>query len=74
MLPSEMKEYYEVFGCIENSSMAEIKKAYRDKCREFHPDTLASKNLPPEFTDFANRQIQLVNEAYEKIKAHRDKS
>jgi DnaJ like chaperone protein len=50
---------------------SEIKKAYRKKCREFHPDTLASKGLSEEFMDFAHKEIVKINEAYEAIKKSR---
>jgi len=49
----------------------EIKKVYREKCLQFHPDKLASKGLPPEFMKFANEQLAKVNEAYEIIKEAR---
>jgi DnaJ like chaperone protein len=48
-------------------SDAEIKKVYREKCLQFHPDKLASKGLPDEFMKFANDQLVKINEAYETI-------
>ncbi len=47
---------------------SEIKKVYREKCLQFHPDKLASKGLPDEFMKFANEQLAKINEAYETIK------
>ena len=44
---------------------------YRKKCREFHPDTLASKGMSEEFMEFANQEIVKITEAYEAIKKSR---
>jgi DnaJ like chaperone protein len=41
------------------------------KVAEYHPDTLMSKKLPESFIQFANEQMQLINEAYETIKRSR---
>ena len=60
--------YYEVLGCSENSSDEEIKQAYREKVKEFHPDRLIAKDLPEAFIKFANEQMNLINEAYEAIR------
>ena len=68
---SDLKAHYAVLECKPEMSDAEIKKAYRKKCREFHPDTLASQGLSKEFMDFAHQEIVKVNEAYEAIKKSR---
>jgi len=60
--------YYEVLGCSENASNEEIKKAYRQKVKEFHPDRLMAKDLPEAFIKFANEQMNLISEAYETIR------
>jgi DnaJ like chaperone protein len=49
----------------------EIKKSYRQLVREFHPDTIASKGLPDEFTRFASEKFQEIQSAYETIMAQR---
>jgi DnaJ like chaperone protein len=66
-----LSSYYEILGCSPEDSDAVIKKAYMKKASEFHPDKLTSKNLPEAFIKFANEQMQLINEAYEKIKESR---
>ena len=65
---SSLDNAYAVLECSPEMSDAEIKKAYRDKCVEFHPDKLASKGLPDEFMKFAHEQLTQVNEAYDTIK------
>ncbi len=62
---------YKVLEVSPDMSDAEIKKAYRQKCVEFHPDKLASKGLPDEFMTYAHEQLAKVNDAYETIKKAR---
>jgi len=51
------KEYYKILGLSEGASKNEIKKAYRDKAKQFHPDKCKLPNASEIF-------IQ-INEAYE---------
>ena len=45
----------------------EIKKVYRKKRKEFHPDTLVSKGLPEELIEKAKEKFIEIQEAYEAI-------
>ncbi|UCF68957.1 MAG: DnaJ domain-containing protein, partial [Acidobacteriota bacterium] len=51
------KDYYAVLGVDREASETEIKKAYRQKARELHPDVNQSPQAAEQFRD--------VNEAYE---------
>ena len=62
---------YKVLGVAAEMSDDEIKKIYRQKCIEFHPDKLASKGLPDEFMQYANEQLAKINEAHDTIKKAR---
>jgi DnaJ like chaperone protein len=64
-------EAYKTLDCTPGMSDEEIKRAYREKCVEFHPDKLASKGLPEEFMQYANEQLAKINEAYDAIKKAR---
>ncbi|MDC7248279.1 MAG: TerB family tellurite resistance protein [Sphaerochaetaceae bacterium] len=62
---------YSVLNLTPDASVEEIKKAYRKLSIEFHPDTVASKGLPEEFTRFATEKFRAIQEAYETIKTER---
>ncbi|MFA5468554.1 MAG: TerB family tellurite resistance protein [Sphaerochaetaceae bacterium] len=62
---------YSVLGLSKESGEKEIKGAYRRLSRDFHPDSIASKGLPEEFTLFASEKFRSIQEAYELIKKER---
>jgi DnaJ like chaperone protein len=64
-------KYYRTLGCTASSSDKEIKTSYRKLVKEFHPDTIISKGLPEEFTDFATKRFEEIQQAYEKVKKER---
>lgn len=51
------KDYYEILGVAKNSSSEEIKKAYRRKALEWHPDRNKSEGATTKFKE--------INKAYE---------
>ena len=55
---AEKRDYYEVLGIQKGASEDEIKKAYRKKAREYHPD------LHPDDPSFVEK-FQEINEANE---------
>jgi DnaJ like chaperone protein len=64
-------QFYAVLKCDENAPNEEIKKQYRKLVNEYHPDKIASKGLPEEFTKFANDKFKEIQEAYDNIKKER---
>jgi DnaJ like chaperone protein len=68
---SDLEKYYAVLGLDSKAADDEVKKAYRTLVNEYHPDKIASKGLPEEFTRFANEKFREIQEAYEKIRSER---
>lgn len=64
---TKLKQDYATLGLTESASLDEVKKAYRKLSRDFHPDTIASKGLPEEFTHFATEKFRSIQQAYERI-------
>ncbi len=66
-----LNEHYELLDCTPDSSDADIKRAYRKKCIEYHPDKIMSKGLPESFVTFADEQMKMITHAYDQIKKTR---
>jgi len=58
-----MKDPYEVLGVSSSASDEEIKRAYRDLARKYHPDNYADNPL----ADLAQEKMKDINEAYDSI-------
>ncbi len=58
-----MKDPYSVLGVSPNASDEEVKKAYRDLARKYHPDNYHDNPL----ADLAQEKMKEVNEAYDQV-------
>lgn len=63
-----LDKYYEVLESNKNDSFDVIKNNYRRLIKEYHYDSIASKNLPPDMIKFAEEKTKSLNEAYSIIK------
>jgi len=68
---NDLDRYYKTLNSTPQSSTQEIKSNYKKLVKDFHPDTIVSKGLPEEFTDFATTRFREIQEAYEKIREER---
>ncbi len=59
---------YAVLGCDPQDSDDQIKRCYRQRVQEYHPDKIAAKGLPDEFTRFAQDKFREIQSAWERIK------
>ena len=62
-------KYYEILQCDIDSSLKDIKYNYRKLIRQYHYDTLVSKDLPEDMLEYALNRAKTINEAYEKLKS-----
>ena len=67
----DLDKYYKMLNSTSENSNQEIKSNYKKLVKDFHPDTIVSKGLPEEFTDFAEKRFLEIREAYEKIRQER---
>lgn len=59
-----MRDPYEVLGVSPNASDDEIKNAYRNLARKYHPDKYKDSDL----ADLATEKMKEINAAYDQIK------
>lgn len=58
-----MNDPYSVLGVKPNASEEEVKRAYRDLARKYHPDNYQNNPL----SDLAEEKMKEINEAYDTI-------
>lgn len=62
-----MNDPYAILGVARSASDAEIKNAYRELARKYHPDNYSDNPL----SDLASDKMKEINEAYDQIMAER---
>jgi molecular chaperone DnaJ len=65
-----MQNPYEVLGIKEGASLEEIKAAYREQVKKYHPDKYQDNPLQ----DLAEEKLQEINEAYEYLMKNHGKT
>jgi DnaJ like chaperone protein len=66
------EKYYDILGCSRQDPDEAIKRRYRHLVQTYHPDKIAGKGLPDEFTQLAQEKFREIQEAYETIKKERN--
>ncbi len=65
-----MRDPYSVLGIYEDASDEEVKAAYRELARKYHPDNYTDDNP---LKDLASEKMQEINAAYDEIQKMRAK-
>ena len=58
-----MKDYYSILGITKNATDDEVKSAYKEMAKKYHPDNYADNPL----SDLAGEKMKEINEAYDAI-------
>lgn len=67
----ELSEAYVLLGVGASASDDEVRTAYREKAKKYHPDALRAQGLPEEMLGRANERMARINAAWAKIKSAR---
>ncbi len=65
---STLDEAYKLLEISSDTSLENIKKAYRKKVRENHPDLIKAQGKSDAYIEEATQKVQQINAAYERIK------
>ncbi len=68
---SQIDRYYQVLQCEREDTNEEIKRRYRRLVNEYHPDKIASKGLPEQFSHFAAEKFREIQDAYDHVRVER---
>ena len=66
-VPDMPPDAYEVLGVTPDTPMPEIRKAWRAKIRESHPDKMIARGVPEEAIALATKRMIAINQAWEDI-------
>ena len=67
----DLEDAYKELGIPPAASDDEVRRAYLNRVKDFHPDKLESKGLPEEMKRFAEERCKAFSAAYERIKQAR---
>ena len=58
---------HDMLGIRKDATLEEVKHAYRSMTQHYHPDRLASMDLPEDMMEYANLMFLNINAAYEAV-------
>lgn len=69
--PAAADDSYAVLGMPQDATDEALRQAWLRLMRENHPDSLASRGVPPEFIARAGEKVARINAAWDRIKRER---
>lgn len=66
-VPDAEADAYDVLGVTPDMSLTEIRKVWRKKVRDTHPDRIIAQGMPEEAITLATKRMVALNEAWEEI-------
>ena len=63
-----MSDPYKILGISRDATDDEVKKAWRAKAKEYHPDVLRGKGVEDSVIKLAEMEMRRINDAYAAIK------
>ncbi len=69
--PSRDTDPYAMLGVPPHSTNEAVREAWKQLMRENHPDSLASRGVPPEFIASASEKVARINAAWDRVKRER---
>ncbi|HCF29786.1 MAG TPA: molecular chaperone DnaJ, partial [Cyanobacteria bacterium UBA11049] len=64
---NNLEKYYEILKLKPGASLGEVKQAYRDLAKVWHPDCFPDA---PHLKQKAEEEIKKINEAYQQLKSY----
>lgn len=66
-VPDAVPDPYLILGVDDDASPQEIRRAWKALVREYHPDQMSARGVPPEAVKLAERRLVQINQAYETL-------
>jgi DnaJ like chaperone protein len=66
-VPDAPPDAYDVLAVTPETPLEEIRKKWREKIRETHPDQMMARGLPEEAITMATKRLIAINKAWEEI-------
>jgi len=68
-----IQDCYQILNITPQDPFNVVKRNYRKLVRQYHYDSLVSKDLPDDMLDFAEDKLKLINSSYDMIKQTQEK-
>ena len=64
------RDYYDVLGISKTDTDEDIRKAFRKKAMEYHPDRVQSNGVAPELALLSEERFKEIQHAFDVVEKH----